>query len=340
MPPNNTPPVLPPNNGDWWSSPNQTLADIQVAQSMTYLASGKRTKKVVAGEERKDEDMPPMAAKEGFTFGCDPEVFIKNKEGVFVPPTGIIPGTKEEPAYMGDDVFLQIDGMAAEFNIVPATNFEDFDKRVASALDHIKKLLPKGWSYEACPFVRFDKEVFDGADVRAKELGCHPDFNAWTGEVNPPPNTENDPYLRTAAGHIHLGWTEDADLTDPQHILNCRDVVKQLDWYVGGWSTHMDPDPTRRRLYGRAGACRYKSYGVEYRVPSNFWVTTKANRLMMWNRMQSAVNSMAKCFMPDRTGSGYGDLLVDSINSGQLHPELAQMGKYPIMSLDQRLMRF
>jgi hypothetical protein len=318
--------------------PFDPFAQTQAYLSHNFAVMGKGKVARKAYVEKKDEDMPPMAAKEGFTFGCDPEVFIKNKEGVFVPPTGIIPGTKEEPAYVGDDVFLQIDGMAAEFNIVPAANFEDFDKRVAAALDHIKKLLPKGWSYEAVPFVRFDKEVFDGADVKAKELGCHPDFNAWTGEVNPPPITESDPYLRTAAGHIHLGWTKDADLTDPQHILNCRDVVKQLDWYIGGWSTQMDPDPTRRRLYGRAGACRYKSYGVEYRVPSNFWVTTKANRLMMWNRMQSAVNAMAKYFMPDR-GGGYSNLLIDSINSGMLHPELTY-SKYPIMSLDERLMRF
>jgi hypothetical protein len=47
---------------------------------------------------------------------------------------------------------------------------------------------------------------------------------------------------------------------------------------------------------------------------------------------------MAKYFMPDR-GGGYSNLLIDSINSGMLHPELTY-SKYPIMSLDERLIRF
>jgi hypothetical protein len=70
--------------------------------------------------------------------------------------------------------------------------------------------------------------------------------------------------------------------------------VKQLDWYLGGWSLKHDSDPTRRTLYGRAGACRLKSYGVEYRVLSNFWMTTADRRKAVWNRMQLAVKAMER----------------------------------------------
>jgi hypothetical protein len=290
-------------------------------------------------QEVRDEDMPPSIAKEGFTFGCDPEVFIKNEKGVHVPPIGIIPGTKEEPAYMGDDVFLQIDGMSAEFNITPATNFEDFDARIETALKKIKELLPKKWSIDVTPYVRFDPEIFDAAPPQSKELGCHPDVNAWTGEINPPPNMEDDPYLRTGAGHLHIGWTKDADLTDPQHILNCRDLVQQLDWFIGAWSIDKDQDATRRQLYGRAGACRYKTYGVEYRVPSNFWITTKTSRLAVWNRMQAAVKAMSKVFLPERAGY-YTQALLASINTGKMDANLAHDGKYPILTLNDKWNRF
>jgi hypothetical protein len=148
-----------------------------------------------------------------------------------------------------------------------------------------------------------------------------------------------DPYLRTGAGHLHFGWTEDADLTDPQHVLNCRDLVKQLDWYIGAWLLEKEPDNTRRKLYGRAGACRYKPYGVEYRVPSNVWITTKANRLMIWNRMQSAVAAMSNLFLPERAGY-YTQALIQSINSGRLSEELVIDGKFPIMTLDRSRNRF
>lgn len=332
MPPND-PPVAAPWNAAALESLN-TLSD-----SIGYFKKARTGKAAASYEPEKDEDMTPTLAKEGFTFGCDPEVFIKNEKGIHVPPIGIIPGTKEQPEYMGDDVFLQIDGMAAEFNITPAANFEDFDARIGMALKKIKELLPKKWSVDVCSYVRFDPEVFDAAPPHAKELGCHPDCNAWTGEMNPPPNMEADPYLRTAAGHLHFGWTKDADLTDPQHILNCRDLVQQLDWYVGAWLLSKEPDNTRRQLYGRAGACRYKPYGVEYRVPSNVWITTKQNRMIVWNRMQAAVNSMSKMFLPERAGY-YTQTLLNSINSGRLHPELARDGQYPIQTLDQRVCRF
>jgi hypothetical protein len=290
----------------------------------------KRIKKVPS---RKDEDMSPTTAKKGFTFGADPEVFIKNEKGVHVPPTGVIPGTKERPEYVGDDVFLQVDGMAAEFNITPCNTFEEFDVRVETAIKKIEDCLPKGWSIDVAPFVRFDPEVFEAARPEAKERGCHPDFNAWTGGINPPPGLEDDPYLWTAAGHLHFGWTTDADLTDPQHIMNCCDLVKQLDWYLGAWTVLQEPDSTRRKLYGKAGACRYKPYGVEYRVPSNFWIKTKTSRLMVWNRMQEAINQMSNLFFPDRA-AGYTGLLIETIDTGRMNGYLKQMGQYPIQTLD------
>ena len=36
----------------------------------------------------------------------------------------------------------------------------------------------------------------------------------------------------------------------------------------------MDTDQKRRTLYGKAGAYREKSYGVEYRTLSSFWLKT------------------------------------------------------------------
>ena len=45
-----------------------------------------------------------------------------------------------------------------------------------------------------------------------------------------------------------------------------------MDATLGLASLLFDPDTKRRSLYGKAGAFRPKSYGVEYRVLSNRWI--------------------------------------------------------------------
>ena len=283
------------------------------------------------GEKDLDMSVKSLPSKEGFTFGCDPEVFIVDDKGQPVSAEGIIPGTKEEP-FRVDNGWVQVDGMAGEFGIDPATDFDSFNDRISSVLGQMKKMLPKGHSLSIVPSVEFPESVFVSASEKAKELGCNPDFNAWTGDVHPPPDTSNHPRLRTAAGHIHIGWGDGFSLDDPQHIMNCQDLAKQLDWYLGAWSLKIDTDDKRRLLYGKAGAIRYKPYGVEYRVLSNFWLTTKERRLVVWNRMQSAIRDMAKRFLPDYYAQQYNDLLRSSIDESKLDPKLQRSCHFPITS--------
>ena len=295
---------------------------------------GKKTTPVKEIDEMK---AAPLEAKKGFLFGCDPELFIKDSAtGEYVSAEGLIPGTKENP-YPVTKGAVQVDGMAAEFNIDPVDNFEDWNRNIAAVLNQLQKMLPKGLELDAVPAVRFNPEVFHSAPDKAKELGCQPDFNAWTGEVNPPPNDPSDPYLRTASGHIHVGWTDGADLTDSQHIVNCRDLVKQFDWFLGGWSVKMDNDPTRRNLYGKAGACRYKPYGVEYRVLSNFWIMSKERRLAVWNRMQVAIKGMVRGFYPELVMGGFNEMLQQSINQTKLDTGLLANYKQPLSIIDLTL---
>lgn len=278
-------------------------------------------------------------AREGFKFGCDPELFVKNPEGVYVSAEGLIPGTKDSP-YPVEFGAVQVDGMAAEFNIEPAATFRDFNRNIEQVLRQLSEMLPTGYTLDAVPAVRFAPEIFDASPDKAKELGCSPDFNAWTGDINPPPAAPDDPYLRTASGHLHIGWTEDADIADEQHLMNCNDLVKQFDWFLGGWSVKMDPDATRRQLYGRAGACRYKTYGVEYRVLSNFWITSRDRRLTTWNRMQQAIDTMAHGFIPERVGKGHSNNLIEAINTCIYQPGFARTFKYPLITTDTMYAKF
>ena len=122
-------------------------------------------------------------------------------------------------------------------------------------------------------------------------------------------------------------------------MLNCCDLVKQLDWYLGGWSIARDENTERRSLYGKAGACRIKDYGVEYRVLSNFWVTTRDRRLAVWNRMVQAIADMRNTYLPDRV-SRYNSTLIDSINQSSVSASFSRAFRFPLTTLDHSYARY
>jgi len=278
---------------------------------------------------------------EGLTFGCDPELFVLDTEGNAVCADGLIPGTKEEP-HKVECGAVQVDGMAAEFNIDPVDNYEDFNNNCNKVLGQLRKMLPKGYTLSAVPSMQFSEKVWEEAPDHAKVLGCTPDYNAWEGTVNPPPDGNLIPRTRTASGHLHIGWTDGADTTDEQYVAACRDLVKQLDWYLGGWSVLVDSDNIRRNLYGKAGAMRFKPYGVEYRVLSNFWLTSAEKKKQMWNRLQQGIWDMNQRYMPDngnKTKHGFtftnaNAVLRECIDSSTAFPgDFRYAYEYPVYSI-------
>jgi hypothetical protein len=216
-------------------------------------------------------------------IGCDPEVFVKkssNNQNISGHDLGIL-GTKYEPQKMGTGAIL-VDGVALEFNIDP-TEYEDiFIKRCTDMLNCLQmrvSMKDDDYIINISSVARFNPKYFKELPEYVKALGCEPDFDAYTQNVNAKPNAKMP--FRTAAGHIHIGWTEDKDIwNDVSHFNDCLNVVKQLDssLYVG--SLLWDKDVERRELYGKRGSFRPKSYGVEYRPLSNQWLTD--TNLMGW----------------------------------------------------------
>ena len=75
--------------------------------------------------------------------------------------------------------------------------------------------------------------------------------------------------FRSAGGHIHLGGG------GTYARNNVVRIVTLLDILCGNTCVLVDRDESnarRRKIYGRAGEHRLKPYGIEYRVPSNFWL--------------------------------------------------------------------
>lgn len=221
-------------------------------------------------------------------LGADPEVFI-SKGGIPHSAYGMIPGTKLEPFKVPDGA-VQIDGTALEFNINPAETVTQWTHNLNSVLKTLRSMVPPEYSLDYKASVHYDWDYLQGQPEKARELGCDPDYNAYTKAVNPRPNAATD--LRTAAGHIHIGWTQDEEVMGQNHFNMCCDLVKQLDFYLGIPSITLDTDTERRKLYGAAGAFRPKSYGVEYRVLSNFWLQSDAYMEWVFTQTHRAIKDL------------------------------------------------
>ncbi len=236
-----------------------------------------------------------------FMIGCDPELFLTKRDGTPLSAHGAVLGTKKAPKPVLGGA-IQVDGMALEFNTDPVVlnaDFDSFNRNINNVLKELKKAVKetdgfKTSRFKIAPVQDFGKEIMDNTPDEAKELGCDPDFCAYTGQPNPRPDGEVT--FRTASGHIHIGWGADIPVEHPEHMAICCDFIKCMDAHVGLFMTIIESDPRRRELYGKAGAFRPKPYGVEYRTPSNEWLTSVAYRRTIYDltlRAKNAMSSMA-----------------------------------------------
>lgn len=241
-------------------------------------------------------------------IGCDPEVFVR-RNGTFESAFGLIKGDKKNPQKIRNGA-VQVDGMALEFNIDPAFNEDQFVFNVQDVYNQMKLMVPE-FEVVAVPVAHFTKEYLDAQPAEAKELGCDPDYNAWTAAVNVKPNAERP--MRTASGHIHIGWTNKEDPFNPAHQEAARMVGRQMDFFLGLSSLEYDSDKERREMYGKAGCIRYKPYGVEYRTLSNAWLR---NEKLMRTVYRNAVNGVKRLLDGDNLADKYGDIqeLVNESN--------------------------
>jgi len=232
------------------------------------------------------------------TVGCDPEVFVTDKGGKLVSAHNMVPGTKDSPSPVKCGG-IQVDGMALEFNIEPAQSKAEFISNTQVVMGELLKALPSGHDLKICSTAQFGKAYIDEQPEAATDLGCSPDFNAYmSGEQNPKPNGQLP--FRTAAGHIHVGWTESGDTKDQEHQHYCQQVVQVMDLLLGVPSVLMDSDKQRRSMYGMAGSYRAKTYGVEYRVLSNFWLKNQHYMAWAYEQTELAVKKVLGGFsVPD-----------------------------------------
>lgn len=232
-----------------------------------------------------------MSKQNSITLGCDPEVFVRNSQGI-VPICGLLGGTKAEPkqmAGMQKGFMYQEDGPAAELNIPICTDGVSFSRASKSALNFlVERLSEKNLSIDDSSYIEL-KDEWVKANPHLGQIGCDPDYCAYDTKVTPRgPLPEEHSKIRGAGGHIHVGY--------PTDMIPPEVLVQFLDLTVGLPTVFKDTQGARRRWWGKAGIYRPKEYGVEYRTLSNFWLLqqsyAQAIGMTIINLVDSIQNSM------------------------------------------------
>lgn len=207
------------------------------------------------------------------TYGTDVEIFLVREDGTLASPQDVLPRPKVVEK-IGPAGGWNRDGIAIEINPEPSKSYELVSQRIETLRSMIEPVLRHmGMSLMRAVRVNIREQMpverLQDLPNDCWELGCDPDYNAYSGKKN---DVEVDPYeypYRTAGGHITMG-------TPLRRFEDACELVKLFDVYAGLFSVAFmeGPDATeRRRLYGKAGCFRfYKDTGlVEYRTPSSDW---------------------------------------------------------------------
>jgi hypothetical protein len=238
------------------------------------------------------------------TIGADVEVFALNPTTKdFISLCDKIGGTKEHPLpieTLGYGFAIQEDNVSLEFNIPACSTPSQWNKNIIKMTTFCDKLL-KDMQLEMSIISAAEFNEIELSNPKALVFGCEPDYNAWTKKENPKP-VSNNPKLRTAGGHIHLGSSR-----------NMLELVQNMDLLLGIPSIILDNSPQskmRRELYGKAGAMRPKPYGIEYRVLSNFWIFKQELINWVYNQTVEASKFKYKFKVKDM------ELITKTINTG------------------------
>jgi len=219
------------------------------------------------------------------TLGADPEFFLKSN-GEFYPSCGIIGGTKESPLPLKESgipgLSVQEDNVAVEITTAPWGTRDSFVDNLTNSLSYLPTIFPEKYNLtlSTAASAYFDPKYL--VTEQSLTFGCDPDINAYSGRLNEICEKGKSSNFRTCGGHVHIGF--EGKLSEKE----TRMFVKILDLFLGVPSLFIDKDTERRKLYGKAGAFRYKSYGIEYRTLSNFWMFTPELIGWVWDQVHAA----------------------------------------------------
>ena len=246
-------------------------------------------------------------------IGIDPEFFILDELSRPINAIRVLPSNNQNPLKKNGINFYH-DNVLAEFNFQPVNSELEFTERIGNAIAILKNIVnPYNISTQA--YGEFDKNELSFPN--SKEIGCNPDYDAYTLTQNDVPrNFFTRTPCRSAGGHIHIGGTQGDAVCHPflKPIF-----VFMLDLFVCIPSVMIDNSALsyqRRKMFGKAGCHRDKPYGIEYRVLSPFWLRSPSTALLIYRLVDFVFK-----FMDDGMYKKFWNFLPEKLKSN--NPETA-----------------
>lgn len=235
---------------------------------------------------KESEVVQPTEGENGIiTMGADPELFLHDtKTGEIVSAIGLVGGDKKNPRKVPYGA-VQEDNVLAEFNIDPVDNLDDFKRNIREVLKSLQEIVGSRYKFQFIASHTFKEDYLYSVGPMAFKFGCDPDINAWFASEDYPTDPPT-PYsmgpLRTAGGHLHIGFKRPEEVDIPQFI-------RILDTFLYAPIITSDsawgPSERKRMMhYGKAGSYRKTPYGVEYRTLSNWWLREERFIDWVWNQ--------------------------------------------------------
>ena len=233
-------------------------------------------------------------------IGSDPEFMLLDADKNIISAVDLLPGTKQEPHPFDNGCSIQVDNVMGELCVPPTNSPEEMYNNIQKGLTSTIDLLPKGFGIKIKASHSYPKEQLD--NPIASVFGCDPDYHPYGIEDQTETVREGieDKNLRSCGGHIHVELTEIMSMIIEKSVEEYTynplifAFVKKLDYYLGIPSLLFDEDSNRRLLYGKAGSHRIKSYGVEYRTLSNFWIDDLAYITWIYDTVNYIASTLEK----------------------------------------------
>jgi len=220
-----------------------------------------------------------------FSIGADPEMFLVGPDGEFQSSIDLLGGSKDNPRPLAHCA-VQEDNVMAELNVNVSRTREQFIQNVGLAIRDLEEVInPYNLSIAKVATAKFKREKM--FDPRCFRFGCDPDYGHRSSTLEVPRIPR---YTRYAGGHVHLGYNS--------NLIRQDTMAQYLDLTLGLFSVVADGDRFRKKKYGTPTRHRPKSYGVEYRTPSNFWIFTPESVGVVFDLTVLALNH----------GINYGDI--------------------------------
>lgn len=227
------------------------------------------------------------------TFGSDPEFFASYEQDgkdFVCPPVhfkkyfNVLPVVDhfKHPEYIhvNNGVIIHQDGVAFEMKIPPVKKPIELFNYVQNSLDSLNDLVSKfGFNVYTKPTINFDINRWENEDEEFREcliFGCDRDWDAFNYEnYNSPEIDASFHPFRYGGGHLHISGE---DFLGKYPLPAIQILACTVGNFVTANSYYPELDKQRVFLYGKPGKFRPQNYpdgsvGIEYRTPSNSWLT-------------------------------------------------------------------